>query len=461
VLNKVLGIVLLPIYTRFLSPADYGLLALLLLSGNIVLVVIQGGLGPAAFREALYQRTDEDVTLGTAMRQLVLQGMLVCVALLVCARPIAGTLLGSVEHAPVLRLVFVTSLLQSIETLGLARFRMRRQAGGYAALVSAKFVMGAVLNILFVAVLRRGVGGLIEATLLTSAVFAASYAFVLRGAISTSWSTRVLQRLVAFGLPLVGVGLAAVAMMAIDRYLLQLLATTRDVGLYSLGYSIGLAVSLIVQPVQLAWPAEALTLARTDGGPRTIARLVRYYLVAVGFVALAVGLFAKEILLVLATPEFFAAATVVPVIAASHLLNGMRMMTTIGLTVSSRTGYAAAVMLIVLAANALLNLEMIPRWGIMGAAGATLASYTLQLAMTWVISVRVWHVPYEYGRLFRIGLAIAVLWLAGWWVPTETVWGGVIAKSALMAAFPALLLAFRVFDRTELREASAVLRVLP
>jgi O-antigen/teichoic acid export membrane protein len=457
-LNKLLGIILLPIYTRFLTPADYGILALLLVSGNIVLVLMQGGLGPAVFRETLYGGGDEEHTLGTALRYQLVQGVALTAVLVVAAQPIAGALLGSTEYGALLRLVFLTSLLQSVDTLALARFRMRRQAGAYVTLASAKFTSGVLLNIIFIAVLRRGVQGLVEASLLNSALFALCYLAVLRGGLHTRWSTATIRRLLSFGLPLVPAGLAATAMMALDRYLLRVLATTEEVGWYSLGYSVGIAVSLAVQAVQLAWPTEALPAARRREGPEIVARLVRYYLVGVGFCALSVSLFAREILTLLATPAFHSAAVVIPFIAFAHLLNGMRLMTNIGVSVKSKVGYTAAVALVTLGANVVLNLEMIPRWGMLGAAAATLASHALQLAMSWTINVRIWPVPYEYARLLRIAATIGGTFALGWVVGTGVAVGDVGVKLALLAAYPFALYALRVFDRSEWDELRLLIR---
>ncbi len=457
VLSKLLGIVLLPVYTRYLTPADYGELALLLITGSIVAVLIQGGLGSAVFREVLYEGSDEDRTLGTALRFMLGVGVVLVAALAGLAPQVSRLVLGTAEHSALFRVVFVTSLLQAVEALALARFRMRNQATGYAALASVRFATGAALNIVFVAVLRRGVEGLVVAILLNSTLYAACYLYVLRGAIRTGGSGAILGRLTAFGFPLVPAGLAALALTSIDRYLLRVFTTTEQVGLYSLGYSAGLAVALAVQAVQLAWPAEAFAIARRPDGPHVLARLVKYYLAVVGFGAVAVSAFATEILLVLATPAFYAAATVVPLIAVSHLLNGLRLVTNVGVGVRAKTTYTAVVMALGVATNVLLNVLLIPGWGMLGAAWAAVAAYALMLAASLRVNLRLWPVRYDYSALARVTLALVGVFAVCLRIDAGSVWTGIALKFLVLGMYPVLLFVLRAFDRREWHAALALL----
>lgn len=456
VLQRLLGFVLVPIYTRYLTPADYGMMTLLLVTGTVVSTFLRTGMGSALFREVLLERTDPAVAESTALYYVAAQGALLAAVLVVLAPAIATLIFGSAAQTTLLRLVVVTVVLQLVEVLALARCRIRDQPVLYATLSILRFTVGAALIILFVVGLRRGVEGVIVASLLTAGLFAFVYLTLLRQALRPRISLSVLRRLVTFGGPLVPAGLASFVLTYGDRYFLQHYTTTAVVGVYSLGYSLGLVIQLAVQAVQLAWPTQMFPLARLGGGERLLARTVTYYVMAMGFAALAVSVLAREVLVILATPRFYDASLIVPFSATASVLYGLRFMTSTGTDVRNKTAYTVPIIIVAAAVNLLLNWVLIPRYGMIGAGVATVSSYALLLAISVPVNLRLWHIPYEYGRLAKIAGVCAVVYLAASAVPTHSLWRDGAIKVVVLGTYPVLLYAARVFDEREQRAARAL-----
>jgi len=448
-LQKLLGVVLVPIYTRYLSPEEYGVLALLLVTGGVAAILLQTGMGSALFREILYEGTEPTAVESTALYYVGVQGVLLAGVLLLLAPAISVLIFGTASHAPLLRLVFLTVAFQLTEVLALARCRTRDQPGLYVTLSILRFCVGAALTILFVVGLKRGVAGVVTATLLTSAGFSLVYLTLLRRALRPRVSRQILRRLLTYGGPLVLASLASFVMTSSDRYFLQRFATTAEVGIYSLGYSIGQVMQLPVQAVQLAWPAEMYAIARREDGSRLLARTVTYYVVVMGCAGLGVAVLAREALVLLATPRFYGAHRIVPFVVVSSILQGLWFMTSSGTDVRNKTAYNIPIISVAAGANLALNWALIPRFGMMGAATTTVLTYAVLLAINVPVNIRLWHVPYEYSRLFKMGVVWVAVYLSSTLIGTGAAWLDAALKILLLGLYPVLLYATRFFDDRE------------
>lgn len=449
VLTKLLGFVLLPIYTRQLSVADYGLFILLGITATITTIVAQLGLGSALFREVIYQESDEPTVISTTLYFLLIEGTLLFVPLALGAAFLSQMIFRTPDYAGMLRLIFLTALLHMLDALILAKLRIHNRSWLYAGLAVAKFLLAAGLNIFYLVVLRQGVEGLILAGLIHAVIFAIVSLVLLYRDLRPAFSLPILRRLLAFGVPLVPFGLSSQLMTSADRYILEQYSTRAEVGLYSLGYNLGMVMILAVGAIQLAWPAQMYTIAKQPNAEHHLARILTYYLLAMGWLALALSALSPELLVVMATPAYYGAAVVVPWIALSYLLYGVMYMTNSGLETRNKVKY----MSITITASAALNLALcfllIPRYGMMGAAWATAISYAALALAQVIINQRVWYIPYEYGRIAKVALVCGVLYALTLLVRFPNTWLNLALKLLLLAAYPFLFFLLRFYSSDE------------
>jgi len=448
--SKLLAFVLLPVYTRYLTPDDYGVVALLTTTGAVAALVAELGLGSALFWSVIYRGEDERRAAGSALVLLVGQGVLLFGGLAIVAGPLAGLIFGTAAgYAGLLRLVFLTGLLGLVDIVFLALLRIRERAGTYAAAAIGRFALGALLNVLFIVVLRRGVEGLVVAGLLTAAIAAGVELVVLARAVGLAFDRQLVRRMLGFGAPLMPANVAGVALTSADRYFLQAFDSAAAVGIYAIGYSIGMAMNLAVQAVQLAWPAQMFAIAKRDDAERQLGRLLTHFLVVFGFAWLVLSVYAREIVVVMTTPRYYEAAAVVPLVTLAYVFYGVRMITNTGLMTRNRTSAVTPLVLAATALNLALNVLLIPRFGILGAASATALSYGALMALSLAANQAVWRIDYEPGRLARIVAVCAALYLASLAVPASTLWLSFALKTGLLATYPLLLAATGFFTPAE------------
>jgi O-antigen/teichoic acid export membrane protein len=349
-----------------------------------------------------------------------------------------------------LSLAFLTGLLGMFEAVMLAKIRIRNQSARYAALSVAKFLLGALLNIYYIVVLRRGVEGLIIAGFILEALFASVYFFLLLPGLKFVFSLPVLKRMLKFGIPMVPSGVSSLLLVSVDRYFLQYFSTTAEVGLYSLGYNIGMVINLIVQALQLSWPAQMFASAKQPDAEHQFSKMLTYYLVVLGFAGLGLSVLTRGLLAIMTTSQFYEASKVVPLIVLSYILNGARMMTNTALTTQNRMKYIPPIVIASAVFNLGLNYLLIPRYGMMGAAWATVIAYLFLVVVQTAVNQHFWHIPYEYQRIVKIVLVWAIIYGSSFLTLTPSMWINICLKLILLAMYPLLLYGLGFYEEQEL-----------
>ncbi len=455
-LNSIIGFLLIPIYSRNVSTADYGIYSLFVITGQVVSLIALMGLSAAMFREIIYRQSDEKTVISTAFNSL----SLVTVAffgLLILLAPHISALLFKGEHVDLLRLILVSSGLSNFGYIALSTLQIREQAVRYSRLMVIRFVIGVLFNILFIVVFHMGLTGLVLAELVMTSTAMLMYLWILRHDLRPQLSRPILRSMLRYGLPLIPFQLASIVLTSSDRYFLEHSAGADQVGIYSMGYKIAMIVQIIVSAVHAAWSAQMFAIAKEDNAPRRYARILTYYAASIGFLGLAVSVVARDVIIIMADPSYHEAYIVVPIIVLSAMAFGGVNMTNVALNIKGRTELNAPIIVAVAIGNLGLNYLMIPPYGMMGAAWATLISYVALLVIEVLVNQRIWHLPFEYRRMFKIILAWGGVYAASLWIDTGNAWLNLVFKGIVLLVFPLVLYAFRFFEPSELASAYQML----
>jgi O-antigen/teichoic acid export membrane protein len=207
-----------------------------------------------------------------------------------------------------------------------------------------------------------------------------------------------------------------------------------------------------VQPFTLMWGAAKWDIYRDDTrAPEIFARVTTAFTVAGSFVALGAAAFATDIVRILLTPEFEPARHVVPFSAFAAVLYGVYTLAGTGLNVEGRTTWIATIFAAAAALNVGLNLVLIPNFGFMGAAYATIAGYVFLALATGAMSDRYYRIPWQLGPVIgtlAVGFGLGLAALQG---PDHALW-----RAGCFAIFGPILMALRIIrasDVHRLREA--------
>jgi O-antigen/teichoic acid export membrane protein len=409
ILSKSIGFLMIPVYTRYLAPADYGVLELLDLVVFFSGIFAMMGISAAFFRFYVAADSVEEkkAVASTALFSVVGISLLVLVLMQLLAGELSTVAFGNTTYAPLVRIVAFTLFFSNLTELPLAYIRARQRTVLFVVIGLIRTIFGASILIVAVAVLRMGVMGVVYGNLISSALagvsLSAAFLIRVRGAVSR----KKFEQMFRYGAPLVVQSLASFVLVFSDRFFLRHFASLSEVGIYGLGYKLAGIVSLLVSgPFNMTWSWQQFELAKKDNAKSMYAKVQVYQLFVTVLVGLTVSVLAIDILRILTPQSYWAAAAVVPLIALSYVLSDMRSVLLSGILVQRVTHHLAWISLVIAASNLVLNYVLIPRYTVMGAALATVGSYALSLLLYYRVAQRVYPVRYEYGRnILIIGFA--------------------------------------------------------
>lgn len=463
VVNSAFGLVLVPVYSRYLPAGEFAILSLLTVTLTLVTIVLKFGLNHAFFRH-YYEIEDP------AHRRRIVGSTLVfllvssaaATALLWLAAPWMSALIfnGDRSRADLMQLVLLISFFDVITLIPDSILRAKFRSAQYSALNITAFVFQLTL----IAYLVIGVGASVHNVLLgrlLGGVFEALlfYAMVRRE-LSMSFSTAELRRMLAFGAPLIFSQIAFTLFMMIDRFFLERYASRRELGAYSMANTLVSVVTILVTvPFSQVWTVMRFSVMNEEGADEYYSRVLTYVLFVSMFFALCVSAVAGDGLALYSLKSYWSAASIIPLLALSAVLDCASRVLNIGITLHKRTIFAPIVIIIALAVNIGLNFWLIPRYGSMGATISTLVSYVVFCALRYWASNMFFKVRYEWGRVFTV-LAIGALLTSAFYVydslrgesPSRAaLFSSIAIKLSLAISFPLLLFVLRFYDSRELR----------
>jgi O-antigen/teichoic acid export membrane protein len=468
-IGSVVGFFLIPLYTRYLTPSDYGVLQIFTATTSALGVFFILGISAALFRSYyLYDDAGKRREVAsTAFLFLTASSTVLTLLLIGLSGSFSSLLFHSSEYTSYFRIIFLTLFCNTGIALGLAVFQARQQPTRYALVTVIQVVMSIALNIVFVMVLHRGVLGILEATLIVSAVIYLSLTAVLIKSAGFGFSGGELRRMLAYGLPLVPAGLSGWILTLADRYFLQFLSTPQELGLYSLGYRFGMVISaLIVAPFAAAWVPFAFSIFKQENAKQVYSRAFTYFVLVAMLAALALSVLSSQVLSIMATPAFHAAYKVIPLIALSYVLYGCSAILGVGFALMAKTRYSALCVVVAAILNLGLNYLLIPGYGMMGAAWATLISYLVMAALFFIVSRRFYAVTYEWGRVAKICIAFGVvfggsLFLTDTYSVVHSYIIVAVFKLLALLTFPIVLYLLRFYQPEEIQKTREIIRVAP
>jgi O-antigen/teichoic acid export membrane protein len=454
--SRILAVLLLPLYTRYLSPSDYGkvetLIALTTVLGILLAMGITGAFfrfyfdSPDADHRLLVVRTSFWFTMGMATIGLVLG--------LALSSEIALRLFGSRSPTELVAASFVGLWAGMNWAQITSLFRVEERSVAYVAATIANILITVGATLILVVGLEAGPLGVIVGTFTgTLAVYVVLLAY-RREQLGLHFDRHLLREMNRFGLPLVPTAVFLWITNFSDRLFLVKLTDTREVGLYSVGVRIASAMVLLLTAFRTAWPAFAYSIDEEREARRTYAFVLTYLVVAATWVATGLTLLSPWIVQWLAAPAFASASRVVGPLSFAAVAFGGYIVVAIGVGRARRTQFNWVVTGAAAAVNVALNLILIPPYGMMGAAIATVAAYaTMFGGMAWRAQ-HIYPVPYQWRRVLTAGLAGVGLTVVG-----KLAGGGFAVAFVLAVAYPFVLIPLGFYLPVERKAIGARLRL--
>ncbi len=457
VLSKLIAVALLPLYTRHLSPEDYGAAEVLIVGVIATSIVVRLGIIEALLR-FYYERSERpERVVKTAFASLFWTTTAGALIALPFAEPLSEALLGR-SDPNLVRIAIGGLWVFTLWEFLLALFRIDERARAYLVFTVANVLVTIPVTVWLVVIEERGAEGLLIGQYATGAITLGILVAIHLRRLAVVPDFGVLRRMLRFGLPTMPAELSLYSLNFIDRLLIVRLVGLGEAGLYALAVKFAQAVNVFVKGFQLAWPPLAYSISDDEEARRAYAVIVTWFVAVCAFFVAGMWLFSRWIVRILAAPEFFESYEAIGLVSTGVMLYALYLVLVVVLGRTGRTEFNFPATGIGTIVNIGLNLVLVPELGIVGAGVSLVASYAVVLVLMYVFTQRLFHVPYEWGRLAQIAaVAIALVTAGELLLPTEGI-GGLAARVGVWFAYPLALYATGFLTAHELRMAKESLR---
>ncbi len=449
VLIKASGFLLIPVYTRYLTPDDYGVMSIVAVIVAILTAILSMGMFQAQTRFYYDFNEDRDKVgrlLFTINVLVFSTALLVCVVLCVFGEGFFERIIESdqVLFYPFVIIAIWTAFFHVFNQLVANYYIAAKKYTLSATILFLQFLITVVSVIYFVVILGEGALGGVKGVLIAQVVSFAAFYWKYASHFVRRLNRRYLRDVLAMGLPVTIHSTATAVLASVDKLIVEAFLPMAAVGLYALGYKFGLVMSVVVISVNRAWLPNYFELMNQPAGGRAreIRRMFCLWMSGLGALCIAGAVWSDELVRLMAAPDFYDAAAVVPVILLAYFFQGIYFFMISPLFYFKKTIMLPVITVAGAVVNVGLNFVLIPRYGIMGAAATALASFAILAVLSWIIGRRYFDPKFEIARLGLLLVAVSGLSVGGsslgWPWPAETLF---VAAYVLLcfALFPGYL----------------------
>lgn len=416
IIPKLVGFVLLPIYTRYLTPSDYGVVNSMEVMSGLLLVLFTLALDRGIYR--LYHDYKDEAAketfVGTISISLFVVSSLL-VVLMFLFKDYVQLIFKSIEFYPYFSITIITAYLGVFSLVPRALLQIKNMPYQYVGLSVLQLLIGSGLALWFIVERQEGALGMLKSILYTNFIVTPVYLYILSKNMRLKFDKTILVDSLKFSLPMAPSILSAWVLNLSDRIFIERFFSTDDVGIYSLGYKIAGLVLIFVSAFQAAYTPYFYRIANEenqDYAREKLSSCNTNYILALMVIIFLPAFFSDEIVALIASARYQKAASIIPLISLSYFFVGLNSLVNLQVYQVKKT---KAVMLMIISSalfNIMLNFILIPWLGIYGAAYSIIITQMLYFVINYLYSMKCYHIAYhwlEISVLFAVLIAIFVL----------------------------------------------------
>jgi len=397
---------LIPLYTHYLTPAEYGIVGYLEVISLILATVLSLGFYGAQTRY-LYEKGEQGAKLGEYLfctNIFLFLVLIVVLSLLTFCGDIVHRWLRirDIPFNPYFLYVIWTPFFSIMNHMVILLYLAEKEYLRCAVGQILQFTSLTLMVILFVIVFQQGALGQVKGVFWGQLLFFLLYypryikrfKFVKHG--------NHIKYALVIGVPIVFHVLAGVVLHSINRIILVSFVTMEQVGFYTLGYQIGMALSVITLSLNNAWQPNFYELMNGNQttAKRESRRFFAFWTIVVGNISMAGVLFVREFLLVFAASQYNRAFMIARIILFGYFIQGFYYFTVSPIFYFKKMNFLPFLTGSAATLNILLNLLLIPFYGINGAAVATCISFLFLVGIVHIAGRRLFNPCYDFGKAF-------------------------------------------------------------
>jgi O-antigen/teichoic acid export membrane protein len=414
ILNRAVSFIMIPIYTRCLTPADYGTVELLTMTIDVVSIIAGVGLSTAVYR--FYYRYENaryrHRVISTITILLILFYLISSLIGFLSSRMLARLILGgTAQDIFYFRLIFLCFLLQAFLEIPLIFIRAQEKPSFFVVVTTVKLALQLSLNIYFVVFKQMSIEGVLYSTIISSLIIGVWMTAYIFKEVGFSFSRKLAASTIVFGAPLIISNLGDFILTFSDRYFLKAYGTLNDVGIYSLGYKLGFVLWVFAaQPIFNVWGPKRFEIAKRPDVQeinRDVFLLTNILTISCG---LLICLFSFDFFRIMSANSFWGAYKIVPLIMVAYIIQTWTAFCNFGIYYQGNTKYLAWSTLAAAAVVIGSSFILIPPLKGYGAALATIIGFSVRFGIVHCFSQRYFRLYLPWTKTLLMFVVAAAVY---------------------------------------------------
>ena len=434
ILVRVLNYLLAPLHTRvFTDQADYGIISEMYAYVTFINVICMFGLETAFFRFASNKSNglEKNKVFSTAQISLLISTTIFVGILIISSGGIATALNYPGKNNYIIFFAMIIGF-DTLVNIPFAKLRLENKPWKYFSIKLTNIIINILLNLFFLLPALSGNYKLFEsfgftyepeygiayvfiANLIASAV---TFAIFIPTLFHLKFDIAVWKKLMNYGAPLIIIGLAGMVNETLDRILIKYWGSgtinenLKQVGIYSAVYKISIFMTLAVQGFRMGAEPFFFSQSSEKNAPETYAKVMRYFVIICCIIFLGVGMF-PDIFKIIIGENYHSGLKIVPILLLANLFLGIYYNQSVWYKLTDKTSFATIIPIAGAILTLLLNYILIPKFGYVGAAWATLGCYFSMVVMSNIIGQKHYFVPYNKRKIIGYIVISVILCLLG------------------------------------------------
>lgn len=413
ILPQAAGFILLPIYTAYLDPGQYGIVNSMTVLGSVIGILLTLGIERGIYRLYYdYNNEERKEYLGTLIIGLsVISVSFFLISLLL--PQLLSSIYKSIPFYPYYFLILLSTLFSKVITVPGIYLRVSEQAGKFVLINTTTFILTVSFNLLFIIHYKEGAVGMLKGSLFAYVIMGPVFYFFTYKAITFRFNYSYFKGAVIFSLPLVPGLISAWVLNLSDRIFLERYLSISEVGIYSLGYKIATVVTIVSGGLFAAYNPHFYKLAN-EGGHDAKNKIEKYnntIILMMLFICFFIAFFSKEVIEIFISSKYAAAINLIPVLIIGIFFAQISGFLNLMIYQEKKTIQLMVIALIGALINVICNLVLIPIYGMMGSALATLISFVLIFIIQYWYAKRCYFIPYRWNIIIPLSIILVGIYI--------------------------------------------------
>jgi len=422
-LQGMVSFFLLPLYTRFLSPEDYAILALVASFTGILAAVVSLQIHSGIPRFVIKFLKDKERARAYFTGVFILLAAILfisCLLLEVFGAGIIRVIFSSkdnIAYSPFFRIAAWTLLPALLVSAGLSLVQTLEWGGKFFLLTIAQVTVNILAGVLLVVFLKQGAAGVLWAQLISSLFALVTVVWLIRDWFGRSFlriPVKDIKDSIKYSLPIIPHMLSIYIYMYSDRLILQRYVSLADIGIYSIATTLASILLIIVNSVNNAYCPYFFKIAETDRqkAGEELKRFIGVWWAGIMVIFMGYLLFSSYLVRFMTRPSFYPAIPFIPILAGAFIFRGLYCFCANNLFYMEKTKFIPVITVAAALASIALNLIFIPKFGIMAASWNTVLSYFVTFVLAHYFSARYFPVKYPWRDMLNIAFLLFFIYLA-------------------------------------------------